>query len=140
MKTPSFTTLILTFMTLTAPSLANVVQLTLSPPEYLSWTNAFNRAKAEGYVLPTQEELMTSGVRPSRGISQDEWHPVRREDGTKNDWVQIGTWSGNSNYISHIDYPSIGYPPEWGLTNTGSSLPYREDEFLYVALASSASS
>ena len=104
------------------------------------WTEAKNYAAANNRLLPTQEELRQSGVRPERGIGQDEWHPVRREDGIEYDWANIGTWGGNSDYISHLDHPSIGYVPLWGMSESeggnynGGTYSWTQDKILYTVV------
>ena len=107
-----------------------VIQLDLDPHQYLSWHDAENYAASQGYRLPTQEELRQSGVRPTRGIGQDEWHPVKRDDGIENDWVNIGTWNGDDDYISHLNEGNLGNTPDWGLNNNAGF--WRQDELLYV--------
>jgi hypothetical protein len=56
----------------------------------------------ERHYLPTKEDLKLYNVQADRGISMDEWQPVRRLDGVEVDYVQIRTWvNGDSAYMSH---------------------------------------
>ena len=58
---------------------------------------------------------------------------MRRSDGIVNDSVNIGTWNGNSDYISHLDYDDIEFTTAWGLTDTYAS--FGQDLALYVVSA-----
>jgi hypothetical protein len=79
----------------------------------------------ERYYLPTKKDLMSHNVRPDRGISVDEWQPVRRLDGVEVDYVQIGTLhSGYRGYRSHY---FRGVVPSWGYNN--KFYPWRSTYF-----------
>jgi hypothetical protein len=81
------------------------------------------------YSLPTQQDLKFHNVRPDRGIYVNEWQPVRRLDGVEVDYVQIGTYNGNSAYMSH--YTDLGSVPTWGYNN--QNYTFRVD-YLFLCL------
>jgi len=119
--------------------IGEVVKLDLNPPQHLSWTESDKYAREHGGLLPTQQELELSEVRPRRspapddaGPFIDEWHPVRRTDGRLYDWVNIGTWiDGNSNYISHYDHIN-NIPPWHSNKKVMQDHDWRDDTLLYV--------
>eukprot|EP00588_Corethron_pennatum_P034684 CAMPEP_0194346500 /NCGR_PEP_ID=MMETSP0171-20130528/105460_1 /TAXON_ID=218684 /ORGANISM="Corethron pennatum, Strain L29A3" /LENGTH=617 /DNA_ID=CAMNT_0039113631 /DNA_START=99 /DNA_END=1949 /DNA_ORIENTATION=- len=110
---------------MSAPS---VKELTITGT--LTWFEAHEYAVSNGYELPTRDDLKNSGVRPERGINTDEWQPVRRVDSIEGDYVNVGTWNGDSNYISHLDEERIDTLPLWGNTNTAAV--YRSSTYMFV--------
>jgi len=96
----------------------------------LTWFEAHEYAVSNGYKLPTRNDLKSSGVRPERGINTDEWQPVRRVDSIEGDYVNVGTWTGDSNYISHLDEERIDTLPLWG--NTTTAAVYRSSTYMFA--------
>jgi len=96
----------------------------------LTWDEANELAASLSYSLPDREELRESKIRPERGISVDEWQPVRRDDNIEGDYVNIGTWNGKDHYISHLDYRDTASIPAWGGTKNPAN--YRSSTYLFV--------
>jgi len=105
-----------TVKTSTVPSLPPTGYPTIFVPKVVTKVDAGGiltwQEANQLYNLPTREQLVASGVRPDRGVAQEEWHPVIHEDGTVGDYVCIGTFEGNSDYLSYKDYFSV--VPLWG--------------------------
>ena len=58
----------------------------------------------------------------------DEWHPVRRIDGIKGDYVQVVTLHGNIDYDSYFDKNKK--VPDWETSN--NDLGWRSSTYIFV--------